>query len=136
MKLIIQIPCLNEEAQLPATLAELPRSLPGIDEIEVLIIEDGSTDRTAEVAQELGVHHIVSFPRNRGLSAAHAAGLDVLVWVRAGDPHTESAPTYGAMAAAGVDLFTSDLPPRMAAWMAAREGGGGGGAAAAVTGAH
>ena len=76
MKLIIQIPCLNEEAQLPATVADLPRSLPGIDEIEVLVIDDGSTDRTVEVARELGVHHIVSFPRNRGLSAAHAVGLD------------------------------------------------------------
>ena len=76
MKLIIQIPCLNEEAQLPATLADLPRVLPGVDSIEVLIIDDGSSDRTVEVARELGVHHIVSFPRNRGLSAAHAAGLD------------------------------------------------------------
>jgi glycosyltransferase involved in cell wall biosynthesis len=76
MKLIIQIPCLNEEAQLPATLADLPRQLSGVDSIEVLIIDDGSDDGTLEVAREHGVHHLVSFPKNRGLSAAHAAGLD------------------------------------------------------------
>jgi len=76
MKLIIQIPCLNERDHLGATFADLPREIPGIDEIEVLIIDDGSTDGTAEVATRLGVHHIVRFPRNRGLSAAHIAGLD------------------------------------------------------------
>lgn len=74
--LIIQIPCLNEELTLPATLADLPRTLPGIDRIEVLIIDDGSTDRTIEVARALGVHHVVPFPRNRGLAAAFKAGLD------------------------------------------------------------
>jgi glycosyltransferase involved in cell wall biosynthesis len=76
MKLIIQIPCLNEREQLPRTFADLPRSLAGIDEIEVLIIDDGSTDGTAELARELGAHHIVRFTKNRGLSAAHMAGLD------------------------------------------------------------
>ncbi|MEM7152706.1 MAG: glycosyltransferase family 2 protein [Myxococcota bacterium] len=76
MKLIIQIPCLNEREQLGQTIADLPREVPGIDEIEVLIIDDGSTDGTAELARELGVHHIIRFVRNRGLSAAYTAGVD------------------------------------------------------------
>ena len=76
VKLIIQIPCLNEREQLGQTIADLPREVPGIDEIEVLIIDDGSTDGTAELARELGVHHIIRFVRNRGLSAAYTAGVD------------------------------------------------------------
>lgn len=79
MKLIIQIPCLNEATTLPATLAQLPRSLPGIDEIEVLIVDDGSKDGTSEVARALGVAHVVTFERNRGLAAAFTAGLDASV---------------------------------------------------------
>ena len=75
-KLIIQIPCYNEGATLPATLAVLPRQIPGIDVIEILIVNDGSSDNTVEVARAAGVHHIVSFPRNRGLAAAFTAGLD------------------------------------------------------------
>lgn len=76
MKLLIQIPCLNERDHLGATFADLPRAIEGFDEIEVLVIDDGSTDGTAETARALGVHHLVRFPRNRGLSAAHMAGLD------------------------------------------------------------
>jgi glycosyltransferase involved in cell wall biosynthesis len=76
VKLIIQIPCYNEENTLPVTLAELPRALPGVDEIEYLVIDDGSTDRTAEVARQLGVQHIVRQKRNRGLAAAFQAGLE------------------------------------------------------------
>jgi len=76
MKLIIQIPCLNEEKTLPVTLADLPRSIPGVDAIEVLVIDDGSTDRTVEVAREHGVDHVIRFGQNRGLASAFQAGLD------------------------------------------------------------
>ena len=74
-KLIIQIPCFNEEATLPAALADLPGSLPGIDRIERLVIDDGSTDGTLKVAREHGVEHIVELPRNQGLAKAFMAGL-------------------------------------------------------------
>ena len=76
MKLIIQIPCLNEEETLPQTIADLPRQIEGIDEIELLVIDDGSTDRTVEVARECGVQHIVRLTKNRGLAAGFQAGLD------------------------------------------------------------
>ncbi len=76
MKLIIQIPCLNEEETLPATLADLPREVPGFDVVEWLIIDDGSTDRTIEVAREHGVDHIVELTNNKGLAAGFQAGLD------------------------------------------------------------
>lgn len=75
-KLIIQIPCYNEEATLPQTLRDLPAALPGIDTIEYLIVDDGSADRTIETARNLGVHHIVRHTRNRGLAAAFTTGLD------------------------------------------------------------
>ena len=74
-KLIIQIPCLNEAQTLPATLADLPRSLPGIDAIEVLVIDDGSRDGTADVARAQGVEHIIGFRRRKGLAAAFMAGI-------------------------------------------------------------
>lgn len=74
-KLIIQIPCYNEEATLGLTLSELPRQLPGIDELEWLVIDDGSRDRTVEVAKACGVHHIVRLPYNQGLAKAFMAGI-------------------------------------------------------------
>src|SRR5215212_3080260 len=76
MKLIIQIPCFNEEEQLPTTLAALPRELPGVDSLEWLVVDDGSTDRTIDVARANGVHHIVRLTNNKGLAAGFQAGLD------------------------------------------------------------
>jgi glycosyltransferase involved in cell wall biosynthesis len=78
-KLIIQIPCFNEEQSLPATIAELPRELPGIDCIEWLIINDGSSDRTVEVARSLGVDHVVDLPSHQGLARGFVAGLEACI---------------------------------------------------------
>lgn len=75
IKLIIQIPCFNEEQTLPVVLSELPRELPGVDVIEWLVIDDGSEDKTAEVARKHGVDHIVTHPQNRGLATAFTTGL-------------------------------------------------------------
>ncbi len=75
-RLIIQIPCYNEEATLPATIADLPRQVAGFDIVEWLVVDDGSADRTSEVARELGVDHVVRHRRNRGLAAAFLTGLD------------------------------------------------------------
>lgn len=76
MKLVIQIPCYNEEKSLPITLNDLPKHIDGIDEIEVLIIDDGSKDRTVEVAKELGVNNFVEMPHNSGLAKAFVAGIN------------------------------------------------------------
>ena len=76
MKLIIQIPCFNEAAQLPTTLAELPRELAGFDAVEWLVIDDGSTDETVSVARAAGVDHIVELTNNKGLATAFQAGID------------------------------------------------------------
>lgn len=75
MKLVIQIPCLNEESSLPVTIADLPERIDGIDDIEILIIDDGSTDKTVEVARSLGVNNIVSLGANKGLAKAFVAGV-------------------------------------------------------------
>jgi glycosyltransferase involved in cell wall biosynthesis len=76
MKLIIQIPCFNEELTLPQTFRDLPTVIEGVDHIEVLIINDGSRDETVRVARDLGVHHVVHLTRNMGLATAFVKGLE------------------------------------------------------------
>ena len=76
MKLIVQIPCFDEEQTLPAVIRDIPRQVPGIDQVEILVIDDGSSDLTSEVARECGVDHVIRFPRNRGLGQAFKAGFD------------------------------------------------------------
>jgi len=76
MKLIIQIPCFNEEETLPVTLHDLPREVPGFDVVEWLVVDDGSVDRTVEVAREHGVDHIVRLTNNKGLASGFQAGVD------------------------------------------------------------
>lgn len=76
MRLFIQVPCLNEEATLPLVLSGIPREIPGIDEIHILIVDDGSTDRTVEVARALGVEHFVFHTRNMGLARSFRDGVD------------------------------------------------------------
>ena len=79
MKLIVQIPCLNEEKTLPVTVKGIPRKIEGIDRVEVLIVDDGSTDRTTEVAREVGVEHIVRNTNNKGLARSFMVGLDACI---------------------------------------------------------
>jgi glycosyltransferase involved in cell wall biosynthesis len=79
MKLVIQIPCYNEAASLPLTIAQLPRAVPGCDIVEWLVIDDGSDDDTAAVAEKLGVDHVARHPVNRGLAAAFMTGLETAV---------------------------------------------------------
>lgn len=76
MKLIVQIPCLNEAETLPATLKDIPRKIPGIDKVEILVIDDGSTDRTSEVARQCGVDHVIRFNANQGLAKGFMAGIE------------------------------------------------------------
>jgi glycosyltransferase involved in cell wall biosynthesis len=79
MKLIIQIPCYNEAEALPITLGELPREVAGFSKVEWLVINDGSTDATAEIARKLGVDHVISFTKNQGLAKTFIKGLDACV---------------------------------------------------------
>ena len=79
MKLIIQIPCYNEAETLPETVADLPQQIAGIDAIELLVIDDGSTDGTREIAASLGVDHIVRHRQNMGLARAFATGLEASI---------------------------------------------------------
>lgn len=76
MKVIVQIPCYNEEGTLPQVMADMPTSIPGVDVVETLVIDDGSTDRTVEVARSLGVTHVVRHNVNKGLAAAFQTGID------------------------------------------------------------
>ena len=76
MKLIVQIPCYNEEHTLPQTVADIPREIPGIDKVEILIIDDGSTDKTVEVAEQLSIEHIIRNKKNMGLARTFRRGLD------------------------------------------------------------
>ena len=79
MKLVIQIPCFNEAEWLPDTLKGLPRSLPGVDEVTILVIDDGSTDGTAMVARAHGADKVVRLPRNLGLAHAYTTGLQTAI---------------------------------------------------------
>lgn len=83
MKLVIQIPCLNEAETLAVTLRDVPREIPGFDTVEWLIIDDGSTDNTVEVARACGVDHVVQHPVNRGLASAFMTGLDACLRLKA-----------------------------------------------------
>ena len=76
MKLIIQIPCYNEEKTLPVTLSSLPRKINGIDKIEYLIIDDGSKDGTINIAEKSGTHHIIKHSKNLGLAKAFITGIN------------------------------------------------------------
>jgi len=112
MKLIIQIPCYNEEHTLPATLADLPREVPGFDEVEWLIIDDGSTDRTVEVARDLGVDHIIRQSHNQGLAVAFMTGLEACL--RAGADVIVNTDGDNQYRADGIPALTAPILDRRA----------------------
>lgn len=107
MKLIIQIPCLNEADNLPATLADLPTSIPGIDTIEVVVVDDGSTDATSAVARAHGVQHVVRFVRRKGLAAAFVAGIDAAL--RAGADIIVNTDADNQYAGSGIAMLVEPL---------------------------
>lgn len=76
MKLIVQIPCFNEEAILPETLAAISRTIEGVDQVEIMVIDDGSSDETSRVASQSGADHVLRLPRNQGLARAFSAGIE------------------------------------------------------------
>ncbi len=118
VKLIIQIPCLNEEKTLPATIADLPRQIEGVDQIELLVIDDGSTDRTVAVARGHGVEHIVRLTNNKGLAAGFQAGLDACL--KLGADRRSSTPTPITSTAAPTSRSSSrrSSPARPTWWSA------------------
>ncbi len=107
MKLIIQIPCLNEAGTLSIALAELPRRLPGFDVVEWLIVDDGSTDCTADLARRLGVDHVIRHPFNRGLAAAFMTGLEACL--RLGADVIVNTDADNQYCAADIPLLTAPL---------------------------